>query len=334
MVTLNLLNQQIMKNDVFSVLVPTYNRANSLIRTLNSVHLQTYSPIELVIIDDGSTDHTKEIVNKWILDHQASDFNIIYQVQNNQGVSSARNKALAVSSGYYIQYLDSDDTIFPNRLEILKDSFEKYNADFIQTGFEGKDERTGEIIQKSFGREGQNLVHLAYRGLLGANTLRASLTRPLANQVGNWNEEMSCFEDRYYMERAVILAKNPIAIRNILATAVRSGDDRISNKFLTHEGRKWRIFCESQLVKMSVIIPNLPKSVLVEFKSRLFGLKLRSISMGWKDHALQCDVLANKVEAHLNTKGKIRKNIAKLGQNGARLYLFVGGVKNTILKKN
>lgn len=323
-----------MKNDVFSVLIPTFNRANSLIRTLNSVNLQTYRPIEVVIVDDGSTDHTSEVIEKWKLNHQAVDFNIVYELQNNQGVSSARNKALSLSTGYYIQFLDSDDTIYPNRFEVLMDAFKKYKADFIQTGFEGIDEHSGEIIQKSFGREGQNLVHLAYRGLLGANTLRASLTSTLANQVGYWNEEMSCFEDRLYMERAVILAKNPMAIRTILATATRSGDDRLSNKFLTHEGRKWRIFCEAQLVQMSFLIPNLPKNVLEEFKARLFGLKLRSISMGWKDHAQQCDVLANKVSAQLNTKGKIRKNISKLGQNGARLYLFVGGVKRTILKKN
>lgn len=325
--------QQIMKDDVFSVLIPTYNRANSLIITLNSVKEQTYRPIEVVIVDDGSTDHTKEVVQKWQSDHQAEDFTILYQYKENGGVSSARNLALALSSGFYIQYLDSDDTIFPKRLETLKNTFSKHQADYIQTGFQGIDENTGEIVQKSFGREGQNMVHLVYRGLLGANTLRGSLTRELAVQIGNWNVEMTCFEDRLYMERAVILAKNPISIREILATATRTGEDRISNKLTSHEGRKWRIYCEAQLVQMSTIVPNIPNNVFQEFKSRLFGLKLRSISMGWKDHAQQCEVLANKVTAQLNTKGKIRKNVAKLGQNGAKLYLLMGGIKRNILKK-
>jgi glycosyltransferase involved in cell wall biosynthesis len=322
-----------MKNDIFSVLIPTYNRANSLISTLNSVKEQTYRPIELVIVDDGSTDHTKEVVQKWQSDNQSEDFTILYHYKENGGVSSARNLALALSSGFFIQYLDSDDTIFPKRLETLKNAFLTHQADFIQTGFQGIDEHTGEIVQKSYGREGQNMVNLAFRGLLGANTLRASLTRELAIQVGNWNEEMTCFEDRLYMERAVIMAKMPISIREILATATRTGDDRISNKLTSYEGRKWRIFCEAQLVQMSTILPNIPKNVFQEFKSRLFGLKLRSISMGWKDHAHQCDILANKVIAQLNTKGKIRKNVAKLGQNGAKLYLMVGGMKRNILNK-
>jgi len=325
--------QQIMKNDVFSVLIPTYNRANSLIATLNSVKEQTYRPIEVVIVDDGSTDHTKVVVQKWQSDNQAEDFKILYHFKENGGVSSARNLALELSTGYYIQYLDSDDTIFPKRLETLKNAFSTHHADYIQTGFQGIDEHTGEIVQKSFGREGQNMVHLAYRGLLGANTLRGSLTRELAAQIGYWNEEMTCFEDRLYMERAVIIAKMPISIREILATAIRTGDDRISNKLTSYEGRKWRIYCEAQLVQMSSVVPNIPKNVLQEFKSRLFGLKLRSISMGWKDHSHQCEVLANKVTAQLNTKGKIRKNVAKLGQNGAKLYLLVGGIKRNILKK-
>ena len=96
-----------MSNPLVSVIVPSYNQGVYLADALNSVLNQTYTTWECIIIDDGSTDNTKEVA----LDFCRLDERFLYIYQNNQGVSAARNNAIRHSSGKYILPLDGDDII-------------------------------------------------------------------------------------------------------------------------------------------------------------------------------------------------------------------------------
>jgi glycosyltransferase involved in cell wall biosynthesis len=101
-----------------SVIVPTYNRADIILETLNSVRFQTYRPVELIIIDDGSTDNTAEFIKKWEkLNSDDKSFRVNYFKQKNSGASSARNFGIAKSNGEFIQFLDSDDLLNPFKIE-------------------------------------------------------------------------------------------------------------------------------------------------------------------------------------------------------------------------
>lgn len=104
--------------DWASVIIPTYNRAEILPDALQSVLEQTYRPIELIIVDDGSTDETTSVVNTWQSAHQTDEFQIEYVSQNNAGPSAARNRGLVHASGEYIQFLDSDDRLHPQKLSV------------------------------------------------------------------------------------------------------------------------------------------------------------------------------------------------------------------------
>jgi len=95
-----------------SVIIPTHNRAKLLEKTLQSVLSQTYKADEIIIIDDGSTDATKETIEKYIQNNT-----IRYLFQKNQGVSSARNHALRVAQNEWICFLDSDDIWEKEKLE-------------------------------------------------------------------------------------------------------------------------------------------------------------------------------------------------------------------------
>lgn len=94
-----------------SVLIPTYNRAYILKTVLESVFAQTYRPIEVVVVDDGSTDDTRAVVEKF-----GSEISYIYQ--KNAGLASARNAGLAVARGEFIAFEDSDDIWFPWKLQV------------------------------------------------------------------------------------------------------------------------------------------------------------------------------------------------------------------------
>ncbi len=96
-----------------SVIIPTYNSAKFLPETIESVLGQTYQDFELIIIDDGSTDHTKEVIASYLKDHPQK---IKYFYQKNSGVSAARNHGMQAAKGSFIAIIDSDDLWFPGRL--------------------------------------------------------------------------------------------------------------------------------------------------------------------------------------------------------------------------
>lgn len=102
----------------FSIVIPTYNRASFLPRAIESVLAQTYTNWELIIVDDGSTDKTQSV----ILEYQ--DKRIRYIYQDNAERSAARNNGINNATGDYICFMDSDEYIDGNRLELLHSSIE------------------------------------------------------------------------------------------------------------------------------------------------------------------------------------------------------------------
>lgn len=115
-----------------SVIIPTYNRAKLLPRAIKSVLTQTFQDFELIIVDNGSTDHTKEIVNDFV---EKEGSKVKYFYQGNQGSSVARNLGITKSRAEYIAFLDSDDEWLPEKLEKQLALFE--NTAFDNLGFVG-----------------------------------------------------------------------------------------------------------------------------------------------------------------------------------------------------
>jgi GT2 family glycosyltransferase len=93
-----------------SVIIPTYNRAYLVSQAIESVLAQTYTSYEIIVINDGSPDNTKEVLDKY-----ADKITALHQ--ENQGVAAARNAGLKVAVGRYIAFLDDDDLWLPNKLE-------------------------------------------------------------------------------------------------------------------------------------------------------------------------------------------------------------------------
>ena len=97
-----------------SIIIPTYNRDSKIKKAINSVVNQTNPNWELIIVDDGSRDNTKSIIETYLKDSR-----IKYLFQNNKGVSSARNNGVEIARGSHVVFLDSDDEFFPELIETL-----------------------------------------------------------------------------------------------------------------------------------------------------------------------------------------------------------------------
>jgi glycosyltransferase involved in cell wall biosynthesis len=101
------------KASPISVVIPTYNRAGTLPRALDSVLAQTHTPREIWVIDDGSSDNSKEVVGAY------ADRGVVYLcLERNSGANVARNRGIAVSSGEFVAFLDSDDEWSTDKLEL------------------------------------------------------------------------------------------------------------------------------------------------------------------------------------------------------------------------
>ncbi|MCL4871764.1 MAG: glycosyltransferase [Anaerolineae bacterium] len=98
------------KADLVSVIIPTYNRADLLPQTLATILGQTYPQVEIIVVDDGSTDDTPAVLAQY-----ADRIQIIRQ--ENQGEAAARNHGLAAATGAYLSFLDDDDLLLPNKVE-------------------------------------------------------------------------------------------------------------------------------------------------------------------------------------------------------------------------
>ena len=114
----------ILLDDKISVIIPTYNRATSIIKSINSVISQTYYNLEIIVIDDCSTDNTESLVSK------LNDTRIKYiKLKENKGASFARNIGIKISTGKYITFQDSDDTYHSNKIEKQYKNLIKKNSD-------------------------------------------------------------------------------------------------------------------------------------------------------------------------------------------------------------
>ncbi|MBD2752592.1 glycosyltransferase [Spirosoma validum] len=112
---------------LISIIIPTYNRGHLIERAIRSVRAQTYTNWQLIVVDDGSTDDTRQQL--------ASATDIEYHYQDNQGQGSARNAGLRHSRGEYIASLDSDDEWYPNFLSESVAMLQKHELDFVFSNY-------------------------------------------------------------------------------------------------------------------------------------------------------------------------------------------------------
>lgn len=117
---------------LISVIIPAYNIESYIERSLESVCRQTYKNLEIIVVDDGSSDQTGELIDKMA----GMDSRIIPIHKQNAGVSAARNTGLDRACGDYIGFIDGDDTVEPDMYELLLKNARKYQADISHCGYQ------------------------------------------------------------------------------------------------------------------------------------------------------------------------------------------------------
>jgi glycosyltransferase involved in cell wall biosynthesis len=142
---------------LISVIVPIYNIKDYIRECIDSIISQTYRKIEIILVDDGSTDGSEKIVDEF----EKKDDRIKCIHKHNGGLSSARNAGLDVCTGDYIVFVDGDDFILPNLLEYLLELILSYNADIAIIG-SFRDERPEYISDVNAGKSPKVFAGIDY----------------------------------------------------------------------------------------------------------------------------------------------------------------------------
>jgi len=176
------------KRPQVSVIIPTYNRDWILKETIDSILAQDYKDFELIVVDDGSTDNTSEVLASY-----ENDVRIFFQ--ENKGVSAARNRGIAESSGQFIAFLDSDDLWLPQKLSEQVEFFNQMPDALIC--------QTEEVWIRNGRRVNPKKRHKKPSGMIFEPSLELCLVSPSAvmirrslfDRVGRFDETLPACED-------------------------------------------------------------------------------------------------------------------------------------------
>lgn len=269
-----------MDNICFSLIVPVYNVESFLNKCLNSIYKQSYTNWEAIIVDDGSTDSSSLICDKWA--DKDKRFKVYHR--ENGGVCEARNFALSKLKGEYIGFVDSDDFLAYDALELVSKAINDTKSDVVFIGHNRVDEsdRIKEI------RLGEELVLNKKNDIV-----RQTLLMGKNNYLGVlWNKfiKSSCIYKKHEIikfDRNFAIGEDQIWLLNVfdnVKTAVTVNKDlysyRIRNNSVVHL-KKWdkkkmsEIYARKKMVELTEsLYPELSRYAHIKYRSCLNGIGL------------------------------------------------------------
>ena len=242
----------------FSVIIPTYNRAERLFESVQSIFNQSYKNFELVIIDDGSTDNTVEVVKSF------QDDRIRYFKKQNEERAIARNFGISQTTGDYVTFLDSDDQLYPHALkEALKIIEQKNRLEWFHLAYEIKDEK-GKVLRKENKRKSN--INLS---LITGNHLSCIgvFVRKDIMQKHQFNEDPDIIGSEDYLLWLELASNYPLKYSN-----------NISAVMMQHGGRSVVNFDKQQLVR------RIEKSIQYAIENKTIQNLLRGNMNKFKSH--------------------------------------------------
>ncbi|MGV8815437.1 MAG: glycosyltransferase family 2 protein [Gelidibacter sp.] len=197
-----------------SVIIPVYNAEGFIIDTINSILNQTYKNIEIIIIDDHSTDNSYEIALRYTSDK------IIIGKNQKKGACAARNRGFELSSGDYIQYLDADDLLSENKIQSQVELLKNCDDVCVASGMWGrfitdpdKVNWSHQIINKNYERPFLWLLD-SWSGKGMGQTSIWLTPRALIEQSGEWNENLQINQDGEFFCRVLLNSKAIVFCEN------------------------------------------------------------------------------------------------------------------------
>lgn len=213
---------------MISVVIPLYNKEQSITSTLESVLAQTYKDFEIIVVNDGSTDNSVDVVRA------IDDDRIVFISQENQGVSAARNTGIIAAKGEYVAFLDGDDLWHPEYLETLVRLISDYpNATLYGIGYSKINDNKLPINVQSTSMRGE--IETPWENYVGYWTgSSSSSSRELLLKAGMFDTRMTHGEDIDMWWRLLLMG-NGAWDNRILAYYRQNAENRAMNRLIPLE---------------------------------------------------------------------------------------------------
>lgn len=210
-----------------SVIIPIYNKGNRLKTTIQSVLDQSYQDFELILINDGSTDHTEEIIEFYKAQYPSK---ISAYSQPNKGVSATRNFGITVSKGDYISFLDADDLYHHDFLQETMTQANEKGSDVILTKHHKHYLSSGKLVPSKMKTNSRDILKDFILGKIDANTDSWLIKKSLLhdNQIC-FNEALTFGEDMLFFIEVLTNAHNPCCVLKELTTYHIGVEDSLSS---------------------------------------------------------------------------------------------------------
>ena len=226
-----------MTREPISIVVPVKNRATLVLRTLASIKAQTWRPLKVIVVDNGSTDGTPDSVKEWAEKNGEEDFGIELLSQPKPGASAARNMGLEAVDTRLMMFFDSDDLMKPGHVESIMQRFhEDDQPDMVFYRLLFHPINKGERTTK---RAGSDLMvsHICHGVLC---TAAMALETALARRAGGWDEDLRGWDDLEFGARTLMEARRRAFISPVNVEVFAQVESITGTEFSSHRG-EWEL---------------------------------------------------------------------------------------------
>lgn len=219
-----------------SVIIPVYNRAHLIERCLDSVAAQTYRPLEVVIVDNNSTDNTLETIRNWIASCHSNKISFQVDLCKEQGAAAARAFGENLTTGKYLFFFDSDDTMRKDYVESAMTIFSRYpDTDIVgwrvMFHYLNGNKRVSHIWKPNNSVD-NHLINAIFR------TQGYAVKREILHKAGNWNPEVMVWND-WELGIRLLLTEPEIKVIDHVSADVYSQEESITGIGFTPKAGKW-----------------------------------------------------------------------------------------------
>ena len=191
-----------------TIVVPVLDRADMIMTTLDSIAAQTLRPLSVIVVDNGSTDATPEIVSKWIDRNSGNGISAMLLTEPRRGAAIARNTGLRRVESEYVMFFHSDDVMLPGHMErVTKALAERPDADMIRWEISRLDS-DGWLERTEHNDSDPLRLHIMHSTYA---TARFAVRTYLIKESGGWDESLTTWDDLELGTR--LLARRPVAIK-------------------------------------------------------------------------------------------------------------------------
>ena len=263
-------------NKLISIIVPVYNAERYLDRCINSLINQTYKNIEIILINDGSSDRSGEICNEY----SAKDERIIAIHKKNEGVSSARNVGLEYAKGEYIAFCDADDWIEEDMYEILANLIDSSNSQLVFCHFS-----TDETIKTETNYDNTIISkEYAIELILSDEKIAGYLWNKLFSRTLIYGNEKLLFEkDIHILEDQLFVIRCMNRCNNVVVTT----------KQLYHYEQNEGSALNSKMSEKSISAVRAREYIYLELKHKCESKEV--LYLAWSQMMKSCGVIAKKI---------------------------------------